>query len=220
MALRTFSENLSGLFLKQQCPGCGCSLSRDDGYLCSWCSVRLYPATHISSHGVGIRVFSIFLHQGIPRDLVIRLKYQGERYLASYAARLIMDHIHHVPDEGDVIVPIPASRRKARERGFNQAELIGRHLARLSGSDFRKLLSKEDRPAQVGLSEEERRKNVEGAFSVIGDVGCNGRIWLVDDVMTTGSTMDAASYALIAVGATRVSGITLTYRNDFSMYMI
>lgn len=121
-----------------------------------------------------------------------------------------------LPGKGDLIVPLPLGRRRARERGFNQSALIASALARITGARTADMLEREDRPPQVGLTGLERRKNMEGAFRVRRRPPGAGRIWLLDDVVTTGSTMDNAAKALEEASAAPCAGITLTYRSAAS----
>lgn len=121
-----------------------------------------------------------------------------------------------LPGRGDLIVPLPLGRRRARERGYNQSALMASALARLTGARTACLLEREDRPPQVGLTGAERRKNMEGAFRVRRLPPCAGRIWLLDDVVTTGSSMDNAAKALAEASAAPHAGITLTYRSAVS----
>ena len=222
MALLQAFENLRSLFLTRICPGCGTGLTGTEATLCSWCSLRLYRNRSTLSRlsAGGIRVHSVFAHMGLPREIVIRLKYRGERHLARCAAILMDGYSPVLPSEDALLVPIPASRKRLRERGYNHAGLIARHLAGITGSGFGKLLVREERHPQVGLSEKERRANVEGVFSIRNRLDCRREIWLVDDVMTTGSTLCEASRTLFEGGADSVSAITLTYRDTLSISMI
>jgi ComF family protein len=222
MAVRQAFENLRNLFLTRICPGCGTGLAGLEGTLCSWCSLRLYRNTSAGSVSVpdGMRTHSVFQHCGLPREIIIRLKYMGERHLARCAAALMSEYSPVLPSANAMLVPVPTSRKRLRERGYNHAGLIALHLSRITGSGFEKLLKREERPPQVGLSVEERRANVEGAFSMRGRIDDGCEIWLVDDVMTTGSTLSEASRALFEGGADSVSAITLTYRDTLSVSMI
>lgn len=103
-----------------------------------------------------------------------------------------------------MLVPLPLSRRRQRERGFNQAIEIARVVARRTGIPLAHALARPgERPAQAGLPWRERRRNVRGAFACVAPVaGCH--VALVDDVMTTGATIEAAAAALLAAGAGRV----------------
>lgn len=102
----------------------------------------------------------------------------------------------------DYIVPVPLHPRRLRERGYNQAELLARRVARLRGLHVRTGLVRRHRytPPQMSLPAAERRHNVHDAFAVVGD--CHGHdIAIVDDVVTTGHTASALAIALRGSGA-------------------
>jgi ComF family protein len=114
--------------------------------------------------------------------------------------------------EADAIVPVPLHRDRRRERGYNQAELIARPLAKRLGIKVHTgLLERvKPRPPQLLLSRSERWKSVNGAYATPGRLRVdNLRILLVDDVMTTGATLDACAKALKKAGAARVLALTV-----------
>ena len=108
----------------------------------------------------------------------------------------------------DRVIPIPLHPRRLRARGFNPAGRLARSLARSRGLRFDPvaLVRCRDTESQTGLSAAARRRNVAGAFVGTGRVP-RGTIWLVDDVVTTGSTLEAAARALRREGGTRVIGV-------------
>jgi predicted amidophosphoribosyltransferase len=108
---------------------------------------------------------------------------------------------------GDQVTWVPSTRRSEAERGFVPAEALARPLARLLGLPAARLLSKvRETRDQAGLSRAERRSNLGGAFAAIGRVP--GRVILVDDVMTTGATIEACALALLHGGAREVRVVT------------
>jgi ComF family protein len=110
------------------------------------------------------------------------------------------------------VIPVPLSRRRQRERGFNQAELVARAVSRETGIRLvRRVLAKtSERPPQAGLSAAARRKNAAGAYRARLPASLRGKaVLLVDDVMTTGATADAAARALLRGGARAVDVLTL-----------
>lgn len=233
MALSALPRNLLRLFLTSVCPGCG-GRRRENEYLCPWCRLRIYPCAYahwsrtgasfspVSSPGKaeklsrGISIYSAVLYRGLPREIVLRLKFNGEKYLARMAAEMILKNSMALPEADDVLVPVPAGRKRIRERGYNQSFLIARALASRTGARNMNLLSRDDSRSQVGLSVAERRSNVQGVFRLRNHrkVPAGVHIWLIDDVATTCSTMDSASEILLAAGAETVTGLTLTYRKQ------
>ena len=111
----------------------------------------------------------------------------------------------------DVIVPVPLTSARRRRRGFNQAALLAKGLGRERGLPVIEALTRTRfGVAQVGLSAAERRRNVAGAFAFRRDAGVEGlRLLVIDDVATTGATLDACARALLQGGAKDVYGLTI-----------
>jgi ComF family protein len=110
------------------------------------------------------------------------------------------------------VVPVPLHAARFRERGYNQAELIARPLARLLRLPFRSylLVRTKPRPDKLKLTIRERWRTVRGAYSTRARARVDKlRVLLVDDVFTTGATLDACSRALRKAGALRVAGLTV-----------
>jgi len=162
----------------------------------------------------GVQVYSAVMYHGLPGEIVVRLKFNGEKHLAGTAAGLIMRYSTKLPRSDEIIVPVPASNRRKRERGYNQAALIAGKLASISGCRSLDILARDDSPSQVGLSPSSRRDNVAGVFHLKrrSHFPSGADIWLVDDVATTCSTIDSAAGVLLDSGARSVTGLTLTYR--------
>jgi len=135
-----------------------------------------------------------------PADALVQaLKFRGELALAGVLARLLSRKIDHVVDH---VVPVPLSSLRLRERGYNQAAEIARRLGK--GRVELELCERtRDGPPQLELPPAERRRNVRGAFRVRRSVA-GARVAVVDDVMTTGATLDEIARALKAAGAAQV----------------
>jgi ComF family protein len=119
---------------------------------------------------------------------------------------------HHHGFDAEVIVPVPLTGRRRRERGFNQSALLARELGRDLGLPVIEALSRRSSPRHQAqsTSAEERWRNVEGAFVGSQPEAVRGRrAVLIDDITTTGATLDACARALRVAGATQVSGLTL-----------
>lgn len=114
---------------------------------------------------------------------------------------------------GAAIVPVPLSPRRRRERGYNQAEIVARALARAVRVPLssRALVKTRESPPQSGLSAAARRRNARGAYRARLPSSLHGaHLLLVDDVFTTGATVEAASTALLEAGAGSVDVLTLS----------
>jgi ComF family protein len=107
------------------------------------------------------------------------------------------------------VVPVPLHPRRLRERGFNPAALLARAIARASHARFDPalLLRVRDTPSQTGQGRRARRANVRGAFRVKEGTRAPGVVWLVDDVVTTASTLEECARTLRRAGARRVVAV-------------
>ncbi len=189
-------------------PLCGCCgrLQRQPTDLCTQCRAR---------GGAGVDFArSASLHQGIVRDAIHQLKYEDRRDLAPLLARYLVAALAESVWEGrrasiNAVIPIPLHHTRLVERGYNQAHLLAKPLPRRMNYPLRPDLLQRSREtaSQVGMNALHRRQNVEGAFTA-GDAR-EVTALLIDDVHTTGATLNAAATALKAAGAVAVFGLTL-----------
>lgn len=188
------------------CIKCGKPLAGNDSRtICFSC--REHP--HVFSRAVTCAQYG-----ALERDLIFNLKYKGRTYIAPILSEIMWDRLQSLePGEQyqifrggvDVVVPVPLSRERLLERGFNQADLIGEGLAWLMGADYNRdiLVRTRHTTAMRSLTPDERRKNIRGAFRVDGNV-TGLTVMVVDDIYTTGSTADAIASVLFEKGAARV----------------
>lgn len=191
-----------------RCKKCSKPLLSSEQEYCYDCSVKNF---HYQ------RGYSLWLYDGLMQKSMIAFKYNGRKEYASYYANEIVTHftkeIRSI--NPDVIMPIPVHPARRRQRGYNQAELLalelGRRLHILVRSDVL-IRTVKTRP-QKGLSNIERMKNLEKAFAVneVYKDECRmyHKVMLVDDIYTTGSTIEACSKILLSSGAGEVYYVTL-----------
>lgn len=173
--------------------------------LCHFCRGYKYAFDLARSYGV-------YTHK-MTRAILL-LKYASLSPLGTWFAHLLAKVAVSEPGllEADIVVPVPLDRGRMRERGYNQAELIAKPLARMLNIPFRPclLVRTRPRPNQLRLTRRERWETVRGAYATHRDAQVDkGRVLLVDDVFTTGATLDACSKALKGAGAARVVGLTV-----------
>jgi ComF family protein len=183
------------------CPRCG--LPQSDANLCPSC---LGWQAEID----GIR--APFRFDGVMRQAIHELKYRNLRALAGLLARLLNDYLLDTPVPGEVLVPVPLHPKRLRERGYNQSRLLAKELSKLAGLqmvDDCLVRERHSLPQARTSSVVERRGNVADAFS------CRHRrlegrpVILIDDVSTSGATLDACARALKQAGVVSVWGLVL-----------
>ena len=171
--------------------------------VCPECQTREYSFERARSYGL--------YKAGLVRAIVL-LKFERIEPLGRWFASRLADVVRIEGLAADAVVPVPLHRQRERERGYNQADLIARPLARKLGLPYRAVLlvRTKPRPDKHILSLEERWDSVRGAFATRpGTQVDNLRVLLVDDVMTTGATLDACARALRGAGAKSVIGLTV-----------
>lgn len=146
------------------------------------------------------------------KGLIHSWKYRGAREIGARCARYLDDCLTLLPIEKPfTIVPIPLSRQRARQRGFNQSAMLAQSLGVSLNQPVKNLLARvRDTAPQSKLSPEERLDNVKDCFKFIsGNEVKNGCCLLIDDIITTGATMDDAAKELKRAGASTIWGLVL-----------
>ncbi|WP_236865805.1 ComF family protein [Candidatus Hydrogenosomobacter endosymbioticus] len=195
------------LFIRPpMCKICGSPFDKTDQFdLCTSCMS-------------GLPVFdkhrSLLSYGGSARKLVLSLKYRKDNSSAMFIAEIMLPMVLEIAHKVDYIIPVPLHWTRVSKRGFNQSALIARHLSRFLGIPILidSLTRNRKTPSQGSLTSHMREKNVAGAFSVKSSSSkmiSEARILLVDDVYTTGSTINACSEALKLTGAKKIIAVTL-----------
>jgi ComF family protein len=151
--------------------------------------------------------------EGTIREAVHRLKYNNLRAIAPILGELLADFLDSQQVPGQVLVPVPLHRRRERQRGYNQAHLLAKEAGdRLGIPIVPQILSRlSNTPPQAkSPGAQERRANVQGSFRCLHPSLVKGlEVVLVDDVCTTGATLEACAVALKEAGAASVWGVAL-----------
>ena len=161
--------------------------------------------------------FALDYNNFLVKKIIQNFKYKPFiRELAKPLTSLIINHfqlLDNKPNFDDfILVPIPLSKRRLKWRGFNQAEELGKELAKFLKIPLISncLIKVKETPPQVKLSEKERKENIKGGFSLKNQSKIfNRKILLIDDVYTTGSTMEEAARILKKGGAKEIWGVVV-----------
>jgi len=191
------------------CSRCGIPfLSREEkSHLCGACSKEEKYFTMGRALGC---------YEGPLRKAVHRWKYEGKTHLSPLFGEWMAERFFHYWETNlfDLLIPVPLHPGRLRERGFNQALLLARELSRRTGLPYRKRVLEKKKPTlpQASLSGRERETGVRGAFHLEELEEIRDKvILLIDDVYTTGTTVNECSKVLMAGGAKRVDVFTLAH---------
>jgi len=206
------------------CPRCEEVSTRVADPLCARCGLPggearcpdcLPLATAPASAGFD-QARALYVYGGAIEEAVVRLKYASAPHLGIAAGARLGQALREgtlAPLGGgvDLVTAVPVGSARLRERGYDQAVLIGRRVARVLRRPFRPhlLARRTETPPQARLGRAQRRENVDGAFVARDGELRDRSVLLVDDVLTTGATADAAAAALKQAGAARVEVATL-----------
>jgi len=152
-----------------------------------------------------------FVYDGAAREAVHALKYGGVSAIAEVMARAMAECLEEWEPPATALVPVPLTGARRRSRGYNQSEMLARELSRLSGLPVVTgvLVRRRGAPPQARAADEAaRRANVADAFTVRRRGRLTGPLLLVDDVMTSGATLDACARALRGAGHGPVHALT------------
>ncbi|MFD2246740.1 ComF family protein [Pontibacter ruber] len=223
-------EDLLALLFPETCYACDGALARGEKFICTDCSIKL-PYTDCHLHGatelnplqrrfwgkVPVRFAFSYLHfrsKGRVQRLLHRLKYKGAQDLGEHLGfrygSLLSDH--HYTSQFDLILPVPLHRNKLRRRGYNQSDSFAKGLAEAMELEWssKTLVRLVDTTSQTSKNRLARWQNVEQVFQVKFPERVKGkRILLVDDVLTTGATLEACATVLLAQGCSEVSVVTI-----------
>ncbi len=183
------------------CPRCG--KPQLSGILCPGC-----VSWQVEIDGIR----SPFRFDGVIRQAIHQLKYRNLRALAVTLAKLMQDYLATNPLPGEVLVPVPLHPKRTRERGYNQSSLLAKELSKLTGLPVVDdcLIRQRYTPPQARTpTVDERRSNVANAFTCHGSRLQDRQVLLIDDVSTSGATLDTCATALKAAGAATVWGLVL-----------
>lgn len=222
---KTGEKFLDALFPKDiTCIGCGSELTDDDLREYGTCRKCLAASDYIGGKVIPLdyhqylttRLFSVFVYEGFIRKLVVSCKDGGKNYLAYYFARYICHELkdNYSGTAVDGIVYIPSDKKKLLKRGYSHTKLIAAELSKLYGVPVIGCLKKKD-----GIKDQTEAKNrienIKDAFILEGDVE-GKKLFIVDDVITSGATVREASRLLTKNGAFVCAAVTFSVSPVFA----
>jgi len=200
------------------CPGCDQPLVSGEQHLCTSCELDLplYQANeNIVNYFAGrleladARAYLKFYHGGIAQKLLHQIKYKGEQDLGEYLGRMFIQHLgkEAAYNNVEIIVPVPLHKSKLRNRGYNQSEVLAKGMADVLGVgvESSSVVRIKKSETQTRKDRAARWQNVSGIFAVTNDNLQGKHVLLVDDVITTGATLEACGEKILAAGASSLS---------------
>lgn len=234
--MRSFLKKFIEIIFPNQCLSCK-ELIGQEGAFCIRCWNKLQfisdPKCKICSHPFAFKVddemlcgkclkdkpaydkiISVFRYNDVIKRIIGDFKYRDATYLSKKTAKIIFDRYRKEIDKCDLITPVPLHKNRLRKRKFNQAVLLAKEISRLSGKEllYNGVIRIKNTQPQVELKKRQREKNLKAAFAInnkFKDEIVEKRVFLIDDVMTTGATLENCSKVLKKSGAKMVVALVI-----------
>jgi len=227
--MKSFFQDLFNLFFPRLCQACGDALAPADEEICLKCLFELpYTNFHLAPENEmiqalwgrvpveGATAFFYYRKGGRVQNLVHRFKYKGKQQIGTYLGKLYGHKLaNQFPYNAiDIIIPVPLYKKKEQRRGYNQSEVFANGLSKTMGIpvETNVLFRIRSSESQTRKTQEERWENVKEIFSVSNPERIEGKhILLVDDVFTTGATIEASADTLRKAANVKISVVTIAY---------
>jgi len=235
LSLKELADDFLGLFFPSLCLSCGASLVRGEELLCTSCMIEINrTGFHLKRDNAVERLFwgrciiekgaafSVYNRGSRIRKLIHLMKYRGRKEIGFALGRIYGSYLHDSSfmDGIDILVAVPLHPDRLKKRGYNQSEYIARGISEVTGVPVaEKVLYRVSATnTQTRRGRFERWENVEGLFAVVDEKQIEDKhVLIVDDVITTGSTLEACANALQKGGKTRVSVVSLAVSQKLSI---
>lgn len=216
-------QSLLNTIAPDDCLSCGV----EGSILCEWCRLEMEPIPsrcfrcHAQTDDFETcasckkqtnlkRVMIVQEYKGLAKDLVRSLKYDCKRQASKPIAAAIYDSLPYLPSV-DFVTNVPTAPERRRQRGFDHTAHIAKEVARLQGGTFREVLTRLNNTHQVGSKRKDRISQAEGSYDLKPYDISGKEILLIDDVITTGATLEASTRLLKKAGAKRVHIAVFAY---------
>lgn len=207
-----FRETLD-LVYKRKCVRCGCAIN--NGIVCKTCVKDVENLSYFAQGIInGFPVYSVFYYTGFIKSLIHSLKFKHNKICACYAAKYLFDYIKNIKDvdfSNALIIPVSTHKKNFYKRGYNNVYEIGLELSKLTGFKINNdvLIKTKYTKPQFEMNYNQRRKNVKNSF-YLKDFSHEGLIILLDDIVTTGSTLETITSLFKEKGFSNLICLTLS----------
>lgn len=221
--MKTFINDFIALFYPNYCYICGNSLVKNEECVCSQCLISL-PKTNFHLHDnnplvylfagkvqvSAVTAYFYFKKGNTIQTLIHQLKYKGQQDIGLYFGFLLGSDLtqNKIYESIDIIIPIPLHPNKKKKRGYNQSEIIASGVAKAMNKalDITSLVRTVETDTQTKKTQYNRWENTSEVFKVVHPSALEGKhVLLIDDVITTGSTLEAAIQSILSIKKTKVS---------------
>ncbi len=197
------------LLLPVQCVACG----KEGKYICEKCSLFLSEAPSVFQAGGLEELVSVWEYEGLIKKIILKIKYKGMfDAINEFVEKAFEIREPYIPED-TTITFVPMFKKKEKRRGFNQAKLIAKKVGEITSRKVLPFLEKiKDTSSQTELNKEERMENIKGSFRLLRTVlnsELPENVLIVDDVWTSGATMQECCRVLKKAGVKKVWGFTL-----------
>ena len=202
-------------------PVCGACGRMDKNSLCKKCEIELKKQAvfGIDNYKDDYNKYFeehlyVFMYSGVVRSIILNYKFNEDSYLYKTFTNFLLKNENFVENikSYDIIVPVPLSKKREKERGYNQSLLIAKEISGTTKINIDKtcLKKKKNIVAQSTLNKEDRQTNIEGAYIINNNKNIqNKRVLIIDDIYTTGSTVNECSKVLKQAGAKSIGILTI-----------
>lgn len=194
---------------------CGVCEEISKTYLCSKCRFKIKNLLKLNTITYKDKYFNshtyLFKYEGEIRDKLLKYKFRDYSYLYKFFSEIIINNCN-LKNNYDIILPVPIHKKRKQTRGYNQSELIAKEVAKNVNVEYSKkvLIKAIDTVPQSTLNQHQREKSVLGIYKVINSqIIKDKNILLIDDIYTTGSTLNECSKVLKQNGAKSVDVLTI-----------
>lgn len=213
MTLKKIIDNILNWIFPISCVQC----DREDEWLCQNCQskIELWTGTAPLPDGLD-KIYCATIFKPPIRELIHAYKYNYARIIAPTLADLLIRYVStlNTLPRDPLLIPVPLHKKRLHDRGFNQSELLACHLSRKFNWDINTslLVRKIKTKQQAKLNRKERLDNLHDAFEIISDKDLSGRdLIIIDDVMTTGSTLSACAKTLRQANPASITAVCVAY---------